>query len=140
MLVRTILACVCSVTLAAADTMEASAAEAAWFAGTWQATRGIAAEGETLITGTPKQVVIRHLGTARIQRDFPLPAGNVATTTYTVMSLGGTFPWWTDDLAGNLVTRRAGDKTFHLAQVGDMGKADWNNGWTYVRIDKASDP
>lgn len=119
--------------LAAADATEATAAEAAWFAGTWHATRGIAAEGETLISGAPKQVVIRHLGGARIERDFPLPSGALATTAYTVMSFDGRFPWWTDDFNGNQVSRRAGADSFHLAPVGGMGKTDWDNGWTYVR-------
>jgi hypothetical protein len=134
MIVRTALAILCATTIAAADATEATEAEAAWFAGTWDATRGVAAAGETLIVGTPRRVVIRHLGGARIERDFALPSGAVATTAYMVMRFDGKFPWWTDDAAGNLTTRRIGDDTFHLAQMGNMGKADWDNGWTYVRV------
>lgn len=133
----TCLTLVLTTVLAAADTQEATPEEAAWFAGTWNATKGIAQDGETLIAGEPKRVVIRHLDGARIERDLPAGDG-VTTTAYTVMSFGGRFPWWTDDLNGNLVSRRAGDDTFHLAQVGAMGKADWANGWTYVRVAAAT--
>jgi hypothetical protein len=138
MFIRTVLAFLVTTTfsLVAADARDATETEANWFAGTWNATRGIAAEGETLIAGDPKVVVIRHVGAARIERDFPLRNGAVATTAYTVRSFGVNFPWWTDDAngVGNQVSKRIDENTFHLAQVGERGMADWANGWTYVRV------
>lgn len=117
------------------DAVAVSEEQARWFAGSWETTRGIAGDGELVISGTPRRATIRCMQGARIERTLELSGERTAVGEYTVMRFGGNMPWWTDDFQGTFVSRRVTDDSFELAAVGPTGKADWESGWVYVRVE-----
>lgn len=119
-----------------AEVPDAAPAEVAWFVGTWSVTHADAAEAETIPAAPPQQVIIAHTEGARIRRTR-VPhggrAGEAVTVTFTVKTLRGTFPWWSEG-GSSLVARRVDEDTFLLAPVRDGGRADWQNAWRYARV------
>jgi hypothetical protein len=113
---------------------DATAADAAWFAGTWDVVPVEVPGYETIVAAKPIRVTIEHHGDARIDRSSPLRNGQTATVEFIVKHFGKNFPWWTVDGQGSLVARIVDDQTFDLAGLGPMGKADWDHASRHKRV------
>ncbi|TLS78264.1 hypothetical protein FE236_00450 [Mariprofundus erugo] len=128
---------------AAADVVDATPAEAQWFAGSW-ATGTADVEGyETIVGDKPDcskpAVVIRIDGKGLLHREVTMKDGAVYEAIFRVKHFGQNYPWWPNDPdwfdKGMIapVARRIEDNSFVLAEPGPMGSADWANGVKHVR-------
>lgn len=115
----------------------ASVEAAAWFAGEWAVGPAPVEGMDTIIVAPAKKSVIRHLEGAFIERELTL-RGRLHSMRFEVRSFGGNFPWWGDN-GGNYVAKRVDDSAFILAPVGPMGKADWEGGWLYQRVEASAE-
>ncbi len=129
-------------TAAYANTQDASASEAAWFAGSW-ATGPADVEGHETIGPKPdcsRAVSIRVVKDNIIVRETRLKDGSPHSVEFAVKHFGSNFPWWPTDGGPNApVAKRTGDDTFVLART-NMGRADWNNALQHTRCKAAEKP
>ena len=116
-----------------AQPKDASAEEAAWFAGEWTVTPAPVDGFEDIAPAAVNRVTITHRGGAVIVRHSPARSGRpAASTEFTVKKLGTTFPWWSD-AGGSAVAKKVSENVFDLATVGPMGRADWTRALRHTR-------
>lgn len=130
------------VSVAQANTPDASASETAWFAGNW-ATGPADVPGFDTIGPAPdcsRAVTIRVVKGNVIVRETRLRNGSLHSAEFAVKHFGQNFPWWPTDGAPGPVAKRTGDDVFLLARTGNMGKADWDNALQHTRCKSADKP
>ena len=120
-------------TLASAASGAATVEEAGWFAGSWTVGPAPVEGFETITEGPASISVIRHLEGAMIERALPIRE-TVNVMRFEVRSFGGNFPWWGEN-GGNYVSKKVDENAFLLAPVSAMGKAEWDRGWLYTRVE-----
>lgn len=120
-----------------AQPADASADEAAWFAGEWTVTPAPDEGYEDIANAAVNRVTITHRGGAAIVRHSPARNGRpAASAEFTVKKLGTNFPWWSDG-SGSAVAKKVSEDVFDLATVGPMGRADWTRALRHTRAKTA---
>lgn len=120
-----------------AQPKDATAEEAAWFAGEWTVTPAPVEGFEDIANAAVNRVTITHRGGAAIARHSPARNGRpAASAEFTVKKLGTNFPWWSDG-SGSAVAKKISEDVFDLATVGPMGRADWTRALRHTRAKPA---
>lgn len=123
----------------AAKAGEATESETAWFAGEWAVTPAPVEGFDTIGAKEYPHVQIEHRGGTLVARISTLRNGGQAEVEFNVRSFRGKYPWWSANGGANLVARRVDENTFDLANVGPMGKADWNDALRHTRVESSVD-
>lgn len=120
-----------------AQPKDATAEEAAWFAGEWTVTPAPVEGFDDIVAEPQGNVRIEHRGGARLVRHSPARNGRpAASVEFTVKKLGSNFPWWSDG-GGSAVAKKISEDAFDLATVGPMGRADWTRALRHTRAKPA---
>jgi len=116
-----------------AQPKDATAEEAAWFAGEWTVTPAPVEGFDDIAPAAPNRVTITHRGGAVIVRHSPARNGRpAASVEFTVKRLGTNFPWWSG-AGGSAVAKKVAEDVFDLATVGPTGRADWPRALRHTR-------